>query len=205
MKTLPTQERALKKRQALINAAIEEFSTIGFEAATAKSIAASAKVATGTFYQYFENKDDILRVIALNRFDNLHEKIKSYEVKAVNEYQLSNISIEAEFLEKLIFVYEFHVQNPVLHQVLEQRRALDLKLQEIIADGEYILRMRVLAFVNTFNITDSELVAENLFAMTEGLVHRLVFHSSENDPQRSLAVGAKMLASYFVSNQINNL
>ncbi|MBL4671796.1 MAG: TetR/AcrR family transcriptional regulator [Arenicella sp.] len=210
MKILPTQERALIKRQALIDAATAEFSSIGFEVATAKSIASVAEVATGTFYQYFDNKNEILRVIASTRFDGLHQQIGLLELKAVNEAQLTiigaRLDIEGQFSDTLMFVYQFHAGDPELHQVLEQRRALDPKLQTIMDQGEAVLKKRVLTFVNTFNISNAELIAENLFAMAEGLVHRLVFHSSlynstERDRKEALEVGAKMLASYFIQNQ----
>jgi AcrR family transcriptional regulator len=216
MKTLPTQERALIKRQALLDAAIAEFSSIGFEVATAKSIAVAADVATGTFYQYFDNKNEILRVIASTRFDGLHQRIKLLELKAVNEPQRTvidaglntGLDIEGQFADTLMFVYQFHADDPELHQVLEQRRTLDPKLQSIMDQGELVLRKRVLTFVNTFNISNAELVAENLFAMAEGLVHRLVFHSTsynstEKGRNQALEVGAKMLASYFIQNQAN--
>lgn len=204
MKALPIQERALKKHAALIESAIVEFSLVGFEVATAKSIAARAKVATGTFYQYFENKNDILRVIAKGRFDGLHRRIQLFEPQIVNESDLSGFKVEAQFLENLIFVYEFHAQDPELHQVLEQRRALDSKLRQIMDEGENELRKQVLAFVKTFNISNSGLVAENLFAMAEGLVHRLVFHSSNQDPEEALTIGSQMLASYFIQNKTKN-
>lgn len=203
MKNLPIQERALRKRQSLIDAAIVEFSTIGFEASTAKSIAASAEVATGTFYQYFENKNDILRVIAHHRFDGLQQQIKLYQPHTVGEAYSTAAKIEGQFLETLQFVYQFHAQDLELHQVLAQRRNLDAKLQKIMDQGEAVLYDRVLLFVKTFNINHSEVVAENLFAMAEGLVHRLVFHSDEHDPGSALAIGAKMLSSYFIHTQTN--
>lgn len=219
MKTLPTQERAIIKRQALVDAAISEFSSIGFEVATAKSIASVADVATGTFYQYFDNKNEILRVIANARFDGLHQRIRLLELKAVNDSKpevagagfstrFSNgLDVEGQFADTLMFVYEFHAGDPELHQVLEQRRALDPKLQAIMDQGEQVLRARVLKFVNNFDIANAELVAENLFAMAEGLVHRLVFHSTshnstERDRKEALEIGAKMLASYFIQSQV---
>ncbi len=215
MKTLPTQERALIKRQALVDAAISEFSKIGFEVATAKSIAAVADVATGTFYQYFDNKNEILRVIASARFDGLHQRIRLLELNAVNDSKpevagaglSTGLDVEGQFADTLMFVYEFHAGDPELHQVLEQRRALDPKLQAIMDQGEQVLRTRVLKFVNNFNIANAELVAENLFAMAEGLVHRLVFHSTshnstERDRKEALEIGAKMLASYFIQSQV---
>ncbi len=200
MKSLPTQQRALKKRQALIEAAINEFSSVGFEVATAKSIASAAKVATGTFYQYFENKYDILRVIAEDRFDGLHQRIQVFEINVIEQSLMTESILESQFLETLTFVHRYHARDPELHQVLEQRRTSDSKLQKIMDDGEGVLRERVLAFVKSFNIANSEQVAENLFAMAEGLVHRLVFHSPARDVESALAVGAQMLASYFINH-----
>lgn len=211
MKTLPTQERALRKRQALLAAAVEEFSNAGFEVATAKSIAALAKVATGTFYQYFENKNDILRVLAANRFADLHAHVKTLELKLVESEPAGNKEsihrVEDKFFDTLLFVYQFHAHDPELHQVLEQRRTIDPKLKAIMDDGEKVLRDRVLSFVKSFNLTNSEQVADNLFAMAEGLVHKLVFHTdfanetdvdAEQQVQLSLRVAAQMLASFFI-------
>ena len=211
MKTLPTQERALLKRQALLDAAVEEFSNTGFEVATAKSIAALAKVATGTFYQYFENKNDILRVLAANRFADLHAHVKTLELKLV-EHQPSGTQesiqrVEHKFFDTLLFVYQFHAHDPELHQVLEQRRTIDPKLKVIMDDGEKVLRDRVLSFVKSFNLINSEQVADNLFAMAEGVVHKLVFHTdvsselgtvAEQQIHLSLRVAAQMLASFFL-------
>lgn len=207
MKELPTQQRALKKRSALIDAAISEFETSGFEVATAKSIAAKAAVATGTFYQYFENKNDILRVIANDRFVLLHQRVQVFELQEVtsrqgasenNVSELSNADLQQQFFSTLTFLYEFHAADPALHQVLEQRREIDPKLKAILDQGEAVLQKRVLQFVQSFNVAYPELVAENVYAMAEGLVHRLAFHHTKN-AKEALRIGADMLASYFVS------
>jgi len=195
MKSLPTQARAVRKRHALICAAIKEFSDAGFEHATAKSIAAEAGVATGTFYQHFENKNDILRVIAGERFAELHEKVPSLNLKVVRNH--SDEEIVSRFESTLRFVYGFHAHDPELHQVLEQRRGLDPKLRDLMRDGEAVLKKRVLQFVQAMNVADASVVASNLFSMAEGIVHRQVFDENDNDPELVIKIGAKMLASYF--------
>ena len=201
MKALPTQERALLKRSLLLDAAVEQFSTIGFEAATAKSIAASAQVATGTFYQYLENKNDILRVLASNRFEDLHAHINlQTSLLDISGARVSTKNVEQQFYEALLFVYRFHSNDPALHQVLEQRRAIDPKLKKIMNDGETVLQSRIVSFVNSFNLDHAEQVSENLFAMSEGLVHHLAFNSDDltlEQIETSLNVGAKMLSSFF--------
>jgi hypothetical protein len=97
-----------------------------------------------------------------------------------------------------MFVYQYHAQQPELHQVLEQRRALDPELRDVMRQGEAVLRARVLKFVQSFNLPNAEIVASNLFGMAEGLVHRHVFESNSNDPQDVIKFGAEMLASYFI-------
>ncbi len=47
------------KRDNLIQIAIEEFATNDYQAASISHIVAQAGIAKGSFYQYFENKDDL--------------------------------------------------------------------------------------------------------------------------------------------------
>jgi AcrR family transcriptional regulator len=196
MKTLPTQDRAIQKRDALILAAVSEFSNMGFEAATAKSIASRAGVATGTFYQYFENKNDILRIIAEQRYAHLEEQIELLELSLVNP-ESEELKLDKVFSTILTFVYDVHALAPELHSVLEQRRAVDSELKKIMQQGESVLLARVRLFVEPFSLPNSKIVAENLFAMGEGLVHRLVFETPSDNAEQIIKVGADMLASFF--------
>lgn len=198
MKSLPTQERAVKKRTALLSAATLEFSSVGFELATAKSIAARAGVATGTFYHYFANKNEILRVIAENRFVDLHKQVSSMQTTSAQQVQHSG-EITKLLLGVLTFLYDYHKADSALHQVLDQRRLLDSTLNNTIVRGEDLIHALVLDFVVSLNVSNAKVVAENLFAMGEGLVHRMVFHSPPNNPQRNLEMGATMLASFLVN------
>lgn len=194
MKTLPTQKRALLKRSALIDAAVIEFSKLGFELATAKSIAIKAGVATGTFYQYFENKNEILRVIASMRNDELRNSLDWSSMRTKDEPQ----TVEGFFKQNLTFIYQFHSSNPQLHNVLEQRRDLDEQLKVIMDKGDSVLHKQTLQFVQSFNIESPEVVAQNLFAMAEGIIHRHVFHRSGLDTESVISVGANMLSQFFI-------
>jgi AcrR family transcriptional regulator len=48
-----------EKRQTIINAAIEEFAEYGLENASTNRIVASSGISKGSFYQYFEDKQDV--------------------------------------------------------------------------------------------------------------------------------------------------
>ena len=58
---VPTQARAQRTRAALVAAAQNEFSEHGYAKTTAKRIAKAAGVSTGSFYQYFTDKDAVVR------------------------------------------------------------------------------------------------------------------------------------------------
>jgi len=200
MKNVPTQKRAQQKMLALIDASRQSFIELGYDNTTAKVIAARAGVATGTFYQYFDNKVDILRVIAEQRITELSQQIPASEAKMASLEREASASrlTELLFLQVLTLIYEFHEQDPELHQVLEQRRGLDPELNEILEKGEALLEQKVRLFVQTYNVENPEVVAFNLFAMAEGLVHRHVFGQSKIPKNKVLASGAKMLASYLI-------
>ena len=50
-----------EKRQTIVNAAADEFSEYGFEAASINRIVANSGISKGSFYQYFEDKTDVFR------------------------------------------------------------------------------------------------------------------------------------------------
>jgi len=132
----------------------------------------------------------------MERFDYLQESIRILELQSVVDDDVA-LRIEDSIESTLNFLFDFHSSEPQLHQVLEQRRVTDPKLKKIMRDGEAVLEARVLAFVKTFNMPNPEVVADNIFAMGEGIVHRQVFGDTNTDPQQAIRLGAKMIASFF--------
>src|SRR5262245_28594061 len=80
----PVQERALKTRAALLEAAEQEFAERGYAQTTAKSITARAGVATGSFYQYFADKDALLHELARARVADLSHRIQTLSITRVD-------------------------------------------------------------------------------------------------------------------------
>ncbi len=191
----PKQLRARMKRLALIDAAAAEFGERGYEHTTAKSIATRANVASGSFYQYFSNKDEVLRVVAERRFAQISDQLSVPQVDSPEE--LGSIDLRALFREALAYVYAFHASDRELHEVLEQRRCVDPALNALMHDREASLLAKVRRFVGLYGLPDPDAVAFCLHAMAEGLVHRHVFHPNSIDRDALLNHGAEMLAAYF--------
>ncbi|OUS32549.1 hypothetical protein A9Q99_00300 [Gammaproteobacteria bacterium 45_16_T64] len=200
MKALPTQERAQKKRQAILDAAQLEFTEKDYEKTTAKSITARAGVATGTFYQYFTNKEEVLLVLTQARFDYLQESIIQPDINTL--HASDHTDIRELFKIVVILIYEFHENDPGFHQVLEHRRSMDSALNTLIEKGESVLMDRTKQFVCMFNCKDPDTIAFCLFAMAEGLVHRHVFTPSNVTKSEVIDLGVELLSSYF--EKLNN-
>lgn len=198
-KAAPKQQRAIRKRKALLASAFAEFSDKGFEATTAKSIADKAGVATGTFYQYFHNKDDALLQITRQRFEELHDHLKVPEtsLEMAGTYNGAE-DLHQIFREALGFLYDFHQQEAGLHDVLEYRRRVDPDLAALMNEGEAILMERVRAFVARYVRDQVETTAFCLFSMAEGIVHRHVFQGHQAISRDAVIdTGTRLLSAYF--------
>jgi AcrR family transcriptional regulator len=65
-----------EKRETIMNAAIEEFAEYGLENASTNRIVKNSGIAKGSFYQYFEDKQDVfmhlLDVVEQKELENVH-------------------------------------------------------------------------------------------------------------------------------------
>ncbi len=95
-KKLSVQEKKLQKREAIVKSAIEIFGQKGFHNAKIGEIAKRAKVADGTVYLYFKNKDDLM-IQAMKEL--LHKKLT---------YMKRILSVEKRGVKKLYKFYKMH-------------------------------------------------------------------------------------------------
>lgn len=194
MKHKPIQSRAIAKIDKLLAAACESFSEDGYEATTSKSIAARAGVATGTFYQYFENKDDILREIARKKFDSQEKAV--YQQPAGEHWDDLTALIE----EVLHRAYAFNAEEVGLHQIIEHRRTSDPELAQIVDTGEARILALVRRFVASYGVDDPDTAAFTVFSMAEGVIHRhALVSTSDVAKDDALRTAAQILSCYFTS------
>lgn len=172
---VPSQDRAIRTRQALLAAAEREFSERGYAAATAKTIAERAEVATGSFYQYFESKDALLREIASTRLSRIIERalalLESAPRSAASGVELLD-QARSRMRAVVGLVIEAHREDPGLHAVLTERRHADRDLDRLTAEGERHMVERIAVLLERWGGTGDRLAkAFVLFGMIEGSVH----------------------------------
>lgn len=125
----PTQARATRTRSALLEAAALEFAERGYAGTTARSIALRAGTATGSFYQYFNDKDEVLLEIYAQRLARVREAAE----KLIASQGLGAPSVEASraALGSVIqLVIDLHRDDPKLHAVITEREHADQRMRD---------------------------------------------------------------------------
>lgn len=93
-----------KKRAAILNAAYDFFTKQGFSKTTILNIALKAGVGKGTFYLYFDSKEDVRDTLIA---------IKSSELLlgATDSLSASDSKANMTFADKIIYVADFIISN----------------------------------------------------------------------------------------------
>src|SRR5688572_678489 len=125
----PTQARATRTRAALLECAAKEFADSGYAGTTARSIALRAGAATGSFYQYFNDKDEVLIELYALRLSRVREAAE----KLISAPQLQSGSIDhsrAALASVIQLVIDLHRDDPKLHAVITEREHADPRMRE---------------------------------------------------------------------------
>lgn len=133
-RTKPAEERL----DDLMNAAEKLFLSKGFINTTVSEIVLSADVAKGTFYHYFQSKNDIIDALRTRYMDWYLENIKKALISPTNATQKLKAWCENSikyYVEKrevhdMLFHDEYHGRNNT-----HEQRAIE-QIKEILALGE---------------------------------------------------------------------
>ena len=127
------------KRQAIIDCAIAEFAAHDYDIASISNIVKQAKIAKGSFYQYFENKKDLyLYLIGL-----------ASQTKTAFLRQAKAPKADADFFGHLRWLFsmgiQFKLRYPALNQITNRLTFGDIPFREEVlqktreATSDYLL------------------------------------------------------------------
>jgi len=126
-----------EKRKAILNAAMNEFSSKGFNAANINIIAKKAGISIGSMYQYFDSKENLF----LTAFDECYKIIEH----SLSEINLINGNIFDKLDEILKHIQKYSRQFSIMNQLYLEAttqgisgmsKKLSLKM-ETISSGFY--------------------------------------------------------------------
>lgn len=107
------QERARRTFEALVSAAEQEFSELGFDATQTPTVAQRAGVSVGTFYRYFQDKKDILLEVLKRELTLGREQV----LGALTPEGLLGSSRRETMARALRILLEYTNRNPGLQRV----------------------------------------------------------------------------------------
>jgi TetR/AcrR family fatty acid metabolism transcriptional regulator len=138
-----------QKRRRILEAAIRTFGQRGFHEARVAEIAAAAKVAEGTVYLYFRNKEDLLGVVFDESMDDVLAKGRAIARSKVSadERLTALVDLHLEFIgsdRDLASVFQIELRRSARlverfsrSKLVEYFRLLGAVLRDGIANGEF--------------------------------------------------------------------
>ena len=89
-----------EKQEKVINSAKEEFTRVPLQEVSIKNIVENAGIARGSFYQYFESKEDLLKYILKEKIDKINQKLQ-------NQIRENNLDL----FEGYIYLYNLMIET----------------------------------------------------------------------------------------------
>ena len=109
-----TQERSLKTRQKLLDAALEAFSEAGFKGTSTRDIAARAGVHHPLITYHFSNKDRLWKSAVKYVFADFIEALRNAQAKHADACP------KARFTEMVRIYVQYAARHPALHKIVLQ-------------------------------------------------------------------------------------
>lgn len=171
-----------EKKNKIILAAKKEFARVSLEQVSIKNIVEDAEIARGSFYQYFEDKEDLLGFILSKHFEEMNKKMIE-DLKEAN----------GDIFEFFISIYDFMVDNCLQNKDMKFYKKIfeNIKTSEDYLFSNNIIKNRPIQIkdciekINTSNLRaetkkDVEIIEKILFAVTnKAIVMRFKYESKE--------------------------
>ncbi|MGF7086718.1 AcrR family transcriptional regulator [Kroppenstedtia sanguinis] len=167
-----------ERRDEILNAAIKLFATKGYEHTSVRDIVKKVGVAQGTFYYYFQSKEEIInaaceRTLA-SRLEKVKHLVESTQWNALEK--LTRIFTEASPNEQDVDVLEYIHQenNSTMHQ-----KWIVAEIMALLPYAKQIVRQGVEEGV--FNAHQPELAVEFLLVGTSFWLDKGIFSWNEQE------------------------
>jgi AcrR family transcriptional regulator len=186
-----TRRQPFERQQDLLDAATHLVAERGLAATTVLDITRTAGVAKGTFYLYFDSKEDLLATLKRRFFEGLLEELSSFPSAPDPEdwWNFADESVERAIhymLERREMVEILAREDPVPNPsspILEAYRTVFNPIQALIEMG---------IDAGTFRASDPAVMGALLFhAIRETVTHAVLY--SEPVDEHRLVAGAQEL------------
>ena len=158
-----------EKKHKILKAANKEFARVPLEQASIKNIVEDAEIARGSFYQYFENKQDLFEYIMTSKTGDMEKNL----IEMIEQENGNIINIFINIYDHLMEVGKIRRNNKLFRQIFEniktsdnlmltRKEEMNKKLEKILQD----LYSKNKDILNIKNEEEFKLVIEILSAIT---------------------------------------
>lgn len=176
---LPTQARARRTVEAILEAAAQVFEAQGYARATTDRIAERAGVSIGSLYQYFPDKDSILAVLSERHADGGLRRIRELLSSSGGIEGLSQVGLRPLLRLFVADLVELHQAQPRLQRLMfleggpsEDRHArLSSSEDELAEEIATLLRAHP-----EVSVAQPKLAAWMVVHVAHGLIHDFIVH-----------------------------
>lgn len=121
-KRLSREEKAEETRRALFRAAAKVVGDYGYADASISRITSEANIAQGTFYNYFETRQDL--------FDQLLPEVGGNMLDHIKEQVETSVSGVERELQRLTAYFDYLHENPEFYRILNEAEIFAPKAHE---------------------------------------------------------------------------
>lgn len=147
-----------EKKQKVLNAAKREFARVPIEQVSIKNIVEDAEIARGSFYQYFESKEDLLAYILKENADEIDTKIKNkiYETKG------NIFDVYIELYDLMVKKFVENTEQEFFKQIFINLRLSDESLFTLIKS---VKPQNIIKYFEMFDKTSLKINEKNDFIL----------------------------------------
>lgn len=129
------QTKALN-RAAILQAGLEVFAELGFGAATVRDIVRRTDLATGTFYNYFPDKEAVLRALLEEQATEVRRRLRAARAASttLEDFVSSGFRAFYEFLNEDPLLFEVTRRNSGTIRTMFDEPALGGSTDELVED-----------------------------------------------------------------------
>ncbi|GIO29786.1 MULTISPECIES: TetR/AcrR family transcriptional regulator [Paenibacillus] len=193
---IPRQERGIKTKEAILQAAMKLFSEKGYHGTNTKEIAAAAGVSTGSFYSYYKDKRAVFLDSLSIYFSTLLERIETY-LAGINFSTMDKHEMIREVIDSLIYSHQVFTG---FHKELQVMYHSDPEVQLIMDEQFDLGRRKTLEYLlmnsEELKVDHAEAASIVMFEAINSVVDMLVFSQQKVDDNLIKNELAKMIVSY---------
>jgi AcrR family transcriptional regulator len=123
-------------RAAILAAAAEAFAELGYGAATVRDVVRRTDLAAGTFYNYFPDKESVLRALVEDNAEEIRARLREVRASAltVEEFVRDAYRVYFEYVVEEPATFELMRRNAGTVRELMGEPALGAGVDDLIAD-----------------------------------------------------------------------